>query len=326
MSIVVHAGQATNLQTRTRRALKRIELELERDPRLQSPHSRRAYRSDLRAFESWRGERPLTKRLVEEYAVHLRGLGRSPNTINRALAAVRWWARRVADLAYEDELPKAERDEITLQAARVASVRDVKGDREQRGRHVGIEEVQDLLRACRREPGPAGARDAAMISMAWTTGLRRAEITGLRLADLKETRDHIAVQVIGKGNKLRNAYLYAAASAVRAWLAVRGRTPGPLFCRIRKDGQLVLVRRLSEEGLATILRRRSLEAALAEPIHWHDFRRTFAGNLLDQGVDLATVQKLLGHSSPTTTSNYDRRGEAVRRRAAQAVQLPLDED
>jgi site-specific recombinase XerD len=303
--------------------LDQIDRELARDPRLQSAHTRRAYRTDLRAFETWRAGRPMTKGLVESYAVRLRDQDRSPNTINRALASVRWWARRLADLVFEEPLPKAQRDEIVLQATRVAAVHDVKGERDLRGRHLAADELQALLRACHADASPAGARDAAMIALAWSTGMRRSEITGLRLNDIKQQADHWDIQVFGKGNKQRTAYLYSGGRWLQAWLKRRGSEPGPVFCRVRKDGDLVLGRRLSEDGLAKILRRRGLEAALADDVHWHDFRRTFAGNLLDEGVDLATVQRLLGHTSPTTTSNYDRRGEATRRRAATKITVPF---
>ena len=302
--------------------LDQIERELLRDPRLQSKHTRRAYRTDLRAFELWRAGRPMTKVLVESYAVHLREQDRSPNTINRVLASVRWWARRLADLVFEEPMAKALRDEIVLQAARVASVHDIKGEREQRGRHLGADEIRDLLRVCRADGTPAGARDGCLFAIAWSTGMRRSEIASLRLDDIKKRDDYWTLQVLGKGNKVRTAYLYSAGQWLERWLTQRGRDAGPLFCRILKGGKIARGQRLTEEGLAKILAKRSLEASLAEAPHWHDFRRTFAGNLLDDGVDLATVQRLLGHASPTTTSNYDRRGEETRRRAVQKIELP----
>lgn len=55
---------------------------------------------------------------------------------------------------------------------------------------------------------------------------------------------------------------------------------------------------------------------------WHDFRRSFAGNLLDAQVDLATVQRLMGHASPLTTSNYDRRPAEVQRSALSKLHVP----
>jgi site-specific recombinase XerD len=304
--------------------LQRIERELLLDPRLQSRHTRRAYLTDLKAFEAWRSGRTLTKGLVLEYATRQIELGLSPNSINRALASVRWWARRVADLAYEEPLPKEKRDEIVLQATRVAAVSDVKGERDVRGRHISCPEMQDLLAACRSDPSPAGPRDIGLFSLAWSTGLRRSEIAGLKLVDLKEAQSEFTLQVRGKGNKVRRTYLYGAGAGwLRAWLRLRGDEPGAVFSPIRKGGKVGAPRGMTEAALAAILVKRSKQAALVEPVTWHDFRRTFAGNLLDAGVDLVTVQKLLGHSSPTTTSNYDRRGEAAKQKAIGKIELPF---
>ncbi|MFO5493846.1 MAG: integrase, partial [Cuspidothrix sp.] len=52
-----------------------------------------------------------------------------------------------------------------------------------------------------------------------------------------------------------------------------------------------------------------------------DFRRTFISELLDS-TDIVTVQKLAGHASPELTSRYDRRGEEVKQRAVQAINVP----
>jgi integrase len=63
-------------------------------------------------------------------------------------------------------------------------------------------------------------------------------------------------------------------------------------------------------------------AAHVAPFTAHDFRRTVAGDLLEVGVDVATVQKLLGHASPVTTAGYDRRPAAARAKAARMRAVP----
>ena len=54
----------------------------------------------------------------------------------------------------------------------------------------------------------------------------------------------------------------------------------------------------------------------------HDLRRTWTGDLLEAGVDLATVQKMAGHASVSTTGKYDRRDHAVQRMAASQLRVP----
>ena len=61
-----------------------IDQEIRNDPRLKSGHTRRGYKADLVTFENWRAERPMTRRLVEQYAAELLEADKAPTSINRA--------------------------------------------------------------------------------------------------------------------------------------------------------------------------------------------------------------------------------------------------
>ena len=121
---------------------------------------------------------------------------------------------------------------------------------------------------------------------------------------------------------MRVVYLYDGAAAyLLDWLKLRGPGEGPLFLAVNKGGGILVGHGVSDEALAQMLEKRRVQAGLRR-LTWHDFRRTFAGNLLDNGNDLVTVQKLMGHASPTTTAAYDRRGEEVKRRASRSLHVP----
>ena len=299
-----------------------IKGELDRSPSLASKHSRRSYRGALREFEEWREGRPVTKRLVESYAAMLQEKGQAAATINHKISAIRWWAKRLADLAQEDpSLTPSKRREIAAQAERAATVGNVKGEPMPRGRHVSEGEVKALLQDC-IDDGPAGTRDAALIALAFATGMRRGELCALALEDVGTLDGGYNLTIRrAKGNKSRTVAVYHGAARYLAdWLAARGDRPGPLFLAIRKDG-LILEHGIGTQSLQEMLYRRALAAGV-EKINWHDARRTLAGNLLDSGVDLATVQRILGHASPETTSAYDRRPEETRRKALRGVHVP----
>lgn len=296
-----------------------IEQLLHNDPRLISTHTTRQYRSNLFDFEAWRNGRPITKLLVEEYAAHLQHTGKAPNTINQRLAAIRWYARKITDLATD----YSNSPEISKLAARVATVKDVKGETPERGRHIEQGELSALIRTCQADPSPSGTRDATIIALAWATGLRRDEISKIQLADLvNQKEDSLDIGIVGKGGKVRVAYVNdGALNALLDWLAIRGSGPGAVFTNVNKAGKIT-GGRLSGEALRKMLHKRSLQAALSQPITWHDFRRTFAGNLWDAKIDGVTIQKLMGHASQNQTAKYDRRPDDARRQAVRVLHVP----
>jgi len=165
-----------------------------------------------------------------------------------------------------------------------------------------------------------------MITLAASTGARRAEISSMRLECIQspeEGRYHI--RIIGKRNKERTLYVTGnAALALTDWLAVLGATgctDGPLFCAIRKGGKVLPGASMSTTALDQMLRKRSKEAKVTD-LDWHDLRRTTASNLLDAGADISTVAGILGHSSVNTTARYDRRGERAKIKASELISVP----
>jgi len=244
----------------------------------------------------------------------LEEVGASASSINVTLSALRgvaracWLDGRLAGDVYHQ----------------LAAVKSVKQERLPAGRLLGPGELQALFASCARDAAdghPAGPRDGAVLGMLYAGGLRREEVSRLGLGDVDAYSGEVVVRA-GKGNKDRNVYLAAGArAALSDWLVLRGEGGGPLWSRVRKGGHLVLPPTgLSERSVANVCVRRA-ERAGVKAFTPHDLRRTFISNLLDGGVDLVTVQKLAGHSSPSTTGRYDRRGEATKREAARALHV-----
>ena len=101
---------------------------------------------------------------------------------------------------------------------------------------------------------------------------------------------------------------------------MRGDAPGALFTHIGKGGKLTH-KGMTAQAVYYVLSERA-EAAGVRAFSPHDMRRTFAGDMLDAGVDISTVQKLMGHSNVTTTAGYDRRGERAKKDAAKRLHFP----
>jgi len=78
---------------------------------------------------------------------------------------------------------------------------------------------------------------------------------------------------------------------------------------------------MTSQAVYNTMQKRGQQAGVKD-FSSHDFRRTLVGELLDAGADIATVQKIMGHASPTTTTRYDRRPEATKRKAANLRHTP----
>ncbi len=240
--------------------------------------------------------------LVERYA---------PLTAGKWLSCLRGILRECWRLGYmtAEEYRKA------------ADIPNVRGQTLPAGRALPAGEIKALFDDCAIDPGSAGSRDAALFAVLYGAGLRRAEAVALDLADIDLAAGSLTVRS-GKGRKARIVYAAnGARAALEAWIAVRGTAPGPLFHPVGKGGH-VAPRRMTTQSVRNVCAKRARRAGVA-PFSPHDLRRTFISDLLDAGADIASVQRLAGHSSPTTTSRYDRRGEEAKRRTAGMLHVPF---
>ena len=192
---------------------------------------------------------------------------------------------------------------------------------------LGVDEAVQLAEHQEDNDDPwLEARDAAMVELLYGCGLRIAELTGLDVVASTEAAragrgwidiPNAEVQVQGKGNKRRTVPLgRAAIEALTHWLAVRPQLTGMLTQPPRTStgaSSLALARfpgqhgtRLTPRGVAQRLKRRSLLAGLATPVHPHMLRHSFASHVLQSSGDLRAVQELLGHANISTTQVYTR--------------------
>jgi integrase/recombinase XerC len=148
-----------------------------------------------------------------------------------------------------------------------------------------------------------------MVELLYGCGLRVGELVGLDAAASKQARGWIDLQageahVLGKGSKRRTVPVgRKALESLTRWLAMRDeggrKQQAALF--VGRHGT-----RLTAQSVWQRLKRRSLLAGLATPVHPHMLRHSFASHLLQSSGDLRAVQELLGHANITTTQVYTR--------------------
>jgi site-specific recombinase XerD len=186
--------------------------------------------------------------------------------------------------------------------------------------YLSQDEVQALLDA----PDPAtreGIRDRAMLHLAVCAGLRVSELTGLCTDDVAP--QSMSIRVRGKGRRERALPLWkTTASALRAWLAVRGTVAAPeLFINARGEP-------FSRWGIAYVLRRHADTASQrcsslsGKRLSPHVLRHTCAMVVLQATQDIRKVLLWLGHNNLATTEIYVRADPSEKLEAIEAVVPP----
>jgi integrase/recombinase XerC len=272
-----------------------IHLDVERNV---SPHTRRAYLSDVRQFvdrlDARRNPSTVTAADVRAFLAALHAACH-PSTLGRKLASLRSFFRfllreggcRLDPTAGipAPRQPKRLPNPLPVDdcAALIESPdSDPRGERSDRGR----------------------LRDRALVELLYGAGLRVGETSALDVRDVDLHRGE--VRVMGKGGKERVVPLPAAARESLGEYLDSRRAPGilaePLFPSLRpRDGR---ARRLGTRDIRRILKARARRVGIADRVHPHRLRHSYATHLLDMGADLREIQELLGHASLSTTEKY----------------------
>jgi len=139
-------------------------------------------------------------------------------------------------------------------------------------------------------------RDAAILELFYSTGMRLSELVGLDVADVDVYSD--TARVLGKGSKQRLCPVgRPAMAAIQKYRQAARINAGPLFLS-------KLRRRMSDRAVWEVMKKYLVFAGIQVPASPHKLRHSFATHLLDAGADLRSVQSLLGHASLSTTQIY----------------------
>ncbi|MBI4346811.1 MAG: tyrosine-type recombinase/integrase [Elusimicrobia bacterium] len=262
-----------------------------------SPHTLRAYSGDLGELLKFAGAglpvASLDRSRVRAWLAELQGRGLARASVLRKASSLR-------------SLTAYLLDQEGLASDPFLNVRLPK--REKRLPRFLTESEMERLLAARSPVGgePLRRRDRAMIELFYSAGLRRSELRGLNVGDV----DFLGgvVRVMGKGSRERVVPVGdAALQALRGYLDSRAGPGGgrdsrlggqqPLFANA--DGA-----RLSDAGVAFVVRRWTRAAAALKSVSPHVFRHSFATHLVSRGCDIRTVQEMLGHRSLANTQIY----------------------
>jgi integrase/recombinase XerC len=171
--------------------------------------------------------------------------------------------------------------------------------------------INQAILEAKANPCLETVRDAAIIELLYSSGLRLSELLGIDAAPSQDRAyesagwldwDSAEVTVLGKGGKRRSVPVGTAAmTSLRAWLEIRQQLQAQASPALFLSGSNT---RLSPRTVQARLRSLAIRAGLPTHVHPHMMRHSFASHVLQSSHDLRAVQEMLGHASIASTQIY----------------------
>jgi integrase/recombinase XerC len=270
-----------------------------------SPQTLRAYTSDLQHFAKWmmmpsagsaidgllrmgQGE---ANELVRAYRSAMVDKGVAPATINRRLSALRSLVALAKEFGYVAF-------DLSTKNVRSEAYRDTRGPE----RDV----MAALLDYAKAQPHPAKAtRDVALfLLLGYGRALRRGEVVGLDLEHFDARGSRLSVLRKGRREHQWLSLDLLVTRKLQAWIALRGREPGPLFLQMGKGGRVLAGRRLAGDGVHKVLQ--AMGAKLGTVIRPHGLRHAAITAALDEtNGNVRAAREFSGHASIEVLLRYD---------------------
>lgn len=265
-----------------------------------SVHTLRNYRLDLKAFESFTKDQAVDKKLIRSYLAHLQMKGVSKRTVLRHLSSLRSMFKYLLKEKKIKENP-------------VVDIGSPKLDKPI-PKALSYPEVQELFDQPNTEKF-LGLRDRSIMELFYSSGLRISELAGINRGDVNFQARSLRVR--GKGKKER---IVPITQNVVKWIQKylddprRYEEGKPHF---QKDPDAIFLnkwgKRLTTRSIDRLFKTHLQKSGLAGNITPHTIRHTIATHWLENGMDLKTIQVLLGHASLGTTTIYTRVSTKLKR-------------
>jgi len=268
-------------------------LEFQETEKNASPLTVRNYGAALRTYAGWRGDgfncwREEKGDDFRSYLYDLMKKGMKRSTIRLRFAALRSFYKYMVlrrgmpkSPVAEVQMPKLERNLPVV---------------------LNLKQMEELLDMPLKSEAPTKGppwlkyRDAAILELFYSSGLRISELLGLDVKDIDFVSE--VVKVVGKGRKERMVPVGGAAMrAIQKYRQEAVVTNGPLFRSVRGT-------RITQQAVDLMLKKYLKMSGIPFGVSPHKLRHSFETHLLDAGADLRSVQELLGHASLSTTQIY----------------------
>ncbi len=285
-----------------------------------APLTHKALDHDWKLFTRYCGDigrdaLPATAETVELYVSAMNTAGLAPATMTRRVCSISKF-HKMAGLP----TPVVRGGSVWALITNVPyqRARDGKPVESKRKNALSTDELRQISRILAADKSQMAIRDRAIIVFGLASAMRRSELSGLNLADIHFTKQGLSVLIrkskrdqAQKGREIGISPGRRAASCpvrtLKAWLKVRGRWDGPLFCAIEARKRTFERRRLGKEGVSLVVKR-CVQLIGLDPSKYgaHSLRAGMVTAALDSGVSAMNIMRRTGHKTVNMVALYDR--------------------